>query len=177
MSRARKKPSILRRLMYLLVLVTGGGAGVGGWALQDNPRAQALWTLVTGKPADIKTAAPDESLLKNVVDVLKPADDFGRAGIYQVTINKVELDPALFKPGHTVDIQARVHSRGARTARTRFSGNPRSMESGWPSPAPMTSAPAGPTGRSRSSGTRATRSCSRFSTPSPAYSCSPGSSR
>ena len=40
--------------------------------------------------------------------------DFRRAGVYQVTINKVELAQALFKPGHTVDIQAKVTKRDAR---------------------------------------------------------------
>lgn len=116
MSRSRrKKPSLFRRLMYLVVLVTGGGAGVGGWAFQDHPRMQALWTLITGKPADATaTANPtDESLLKDVVDVLKPADDFAKPGIFQVAIDKVELDASLFKPGHTVDIQARVHRHDA----------------------------------------------------------------
>ena len=36
-------------------------------------------------------------------------DLFSQPGIYQVTIAKVELDQKLFRPGHTVDIQARVH--------------------------------------------------------------------
>jgi hypothetical protein len=44
----------------------------------------------------------------------KPSDDFRRPGIYHVTITKVVLDRALFKAGHTVDIQARVHKLDAR---------------------------------------------------------------
>src|SRR5439155_1357636 len=43
-----------------------------------------------------------------VVDVLKPHAEFNRAGTYHVTIARVELDPKLFNPGHTVNIQARV---------------------------------------------------------------------
>jgi hypothetical protein len=109
MSRAKKKPGgLFRRLVYFLVLVTGGGAGVGGWAFKDHPRMQAIWTVLLGNPAPAPTADRDTSLLSDVVDALKPADDFGQPGTYQVTINAVQLDPSVFKPGHTVDIQAKV---------------------------------------------------------------------
>jgi len=108
MSKPRKKPSLFLRLLYLTVLLSGGGAGVGGWALKDHPRAQALWTLVTGKPADDSEVELDGSLVTQVVDALKPRDQFRQPGTYQVTITKVELDQKLFKAGHTVDIQARV---------------------------------------------------------------------
>jgi hypothetical protein len=110
MTKARKKqgPSLLRRLMYLVVLISGGGAGVGGWAFKDHPRAQALWTLVTGKPADEATGDMDGSLVTQVAQALKPRDPYRDPGTYQVIISKVELDQRQFNPGHTVDIQARV---------------------------------------------------------------------
>ncbi len=114
MSRPRKKPSLLKRLIYFILLVSGGGAGVGGWAFKDHPRVQAIWTLVTGKPADDDATNLDGTLVSDVVDILKPGADFRRAGVYQVTIDKVELDPALFKSGHTLDIQAKVSRRNAR---------------------------------------------------------------
>jgi hypothetical protein len=44
----------------------------------------------------------------DVVDALKPRDSFSQPGLYQVTVANVALDQKLFKPGHTVDIQARV---------------------------------------------------------------------
>jgi len=115
-SRKRQKPSLFKRLTYLLLLATGGGAGVGGYALKDHPTVQAIWTLVMGKPAGDDSRALDGSLVSDAIDALKPKthDDFRRAGIYQVTIKKVELDPTLFKAGRTVDIQARVHKRDAR---------------------------------------------------------------
>jgi hypothetical protein len=115
-SRKRQKPSLLRRLFYLLVLCCGGGAGVGGWALKDHPRAQALWTLVTGKPVDdagAGTPSLDGSLVREVAGALEPRTDFRTPGVYQVTIRKVELDPALFRRGHTADIQVKVHARDA----------------------------------------------------------------
>ncbi len=112
----RQKPSLLRRLTYLLLLATGGGAGIGGYAFKDHPAVQAIWALVMGKPAGDDASPGDGSLLSDALDVLKtkPRDDYRRPGIYHVTIKKVELDRALFKAGHTVDIQARVHKLDAR---------------------------------------------------------------
>jgi len=112
----RQKPSLFKRLTYLLLLATGGGAGVGGYALKDHPTVQAIWTLVMGKPAGDDSTALDGSLVSDALDALKPKprDDFRRPGIYQVAIKKVELDRALFKAGHTVDIQARVHKLDSR---------------------------------------------------------------
>jgi len=112
--RKRQKPSLFKRLVYLLVLVSGGSAGLGGWAFKDHPRVQALWTLVTGRPADGASPALDGSLVSEAIDALKSHDDFRRPGVYQVTIKKVELDPTLFKAGHTVDIQTKVHKLDAR---------------------------------------------------------------
>jgi hypothetical protein len=110
MSRARKKrgTSLFRRLTYLLVIISGGGAGLGSWVFQDDPKLLALWTLVTGKPADVDKTQLDGSLVTEVVDALKPRDAFHQPGVYQVTIAQVQLDQKLFKPGHTVNIQARV---------------------------------------------------------------------
>jgi len=103
----KKKPSLLRRLVYLIVLLSGG-SGVGGWLFKDHPAIQAAWTLVTGKPADEAAKDVDDTLKAAVAGVINPADSFAEPGTYQVSIPKVHLDPALFRAGHTVDIQARV---------------------------------------------------------------------
>jgi hypothetical protein len=118
MSKPRKKPSLIKRLIYFVLLITGGGAGVGGWAFKDHPRVQALWTLITGKPADPDAPDIDKTLVTDVVDILKPVLDFRRAGVYEVAIDTVELDPHLFKSGHTVDIQAKVSQRDAHGRET-----------------------------------------------------------
>ncbi|HKI18975.1 MAG TPA: hypothetical protein VKA15_13900 [Isosphaeraceae bacterium] len=109
-SSRKKKPSLLRRLIYLIVLISGGG-GVGGWLFKDHPAMQAAWTLVTGKPADEAAKDLDDTLkaaVGDVAGVIKSVDSFGQPGTYQVTISHVHLDPTLFRPGQTVDIQARV---------------------------------------------------------------------
>ena len=50
MSTHKKKTSLLKRAVYfVLMMVTGGGAGVGGWAFKDHPQLQALVVAVLGK--------------------------------------------------------------------------------------------------------------------------------
>ena len=110
----RKSRSLFRRLIYFVLLATGSGAGIGGWALKDHPTVQALLTLVTGNPDDDNPAGMEKALVGGVADLLKKGPDFRRAGVYQVTITKVELAQGLFKPGHTVDIQAKVTKRDPR---------------------------------------------------------------
>jgi hypothetical protein len=107
--RKKERTSLFRRLLYfMVVLIGGGGAGVGGWAFQDHPLVQSLLSAVTGNPADQAGAMPEGSLVTEVVDALKPRDTFTEPGLYQVVVAKVDLDQKLFRPGHTVDIQARV---------------------------------------------------------------------
>jgi hypothetical protein len=108
-SRKRQKPSLFRRLIYFLLFLSGGSAGLGGWVLKDHPRVQAIWTLVTGKPADEIPGALDGSLVADAISALKAHEDFRQPGTYRVAIKRVELDPALFRAGHTVDIQTSVH--------------------------------------------------------------------
>ncbi len=106
---AHKKNSLFRRLIYFVVmLVTGGGAGVGGWAFKDHPRIQALISMVAGKAEESASDGTDlKSKLTSVVaGVLQ--EDPRQPGRYKVKISEIQLDPKLFKTGHTVDIQARV---------------------------------------------------------------------
>jgi len=90
------------------MLVTGGGAGVGGWALKDHPRIQALIGMVTGKAEEPGADGSDlkSKLTSAVAGVLH--DDPRQPGLYKVKITEIQLDPKLFKMGHTVDMQARV---------------------------------------------------------------------
>jgi hypothetical protein len=107
--RRKERASLFRRMLYfVIVLIGGGGAGVGGYAFQDHPLVQSLLSVVTGNSADGAGPAPESSLVTEVVDALKPRASFSQPGLFQVIVAKVELDQKLFKPGHTVDIQARV---------------------------------------------------------------------
>ena len=107
--RRKERASLFRRLLYfVIVLIGGGGAGVGGYAFQDHPLVQSLLSVVTGNSADGAGSLSESSLVSEVVDALKPRASFSQPGLFQVTVAKVELDQKVFKPGHTVDIQARV---------------------------------------------------------------------
>jgi hypothetical protein len=109
--RRKERTSLFRRLLYFVIILVGGG-GAGGYTFQDHPVVQSLLSVFTGKSVDGAGAAPDGSLVTEVVDALKPRATFSRPGLYQVVVAKVELDQKLFKPGHTVDVQARVHKLG-----------------------------------------------------------------
>ena len=110
----RKKPkrSLFKRLFYYLLFLASG-SGIGGWALKDHPAVQALVAAVTGNANKDNPSDVEKALVGDVVDLLKKGPDFTQPGVYQVTINKVELAQALFRPGHTVDIQAKVTRRDA----------------------------------------------------------------
>ena len=121
--RKKKSRSLFKRLIYFVLLASGSGAGIGGWALKDHPAVKALLAAVTGSPDDDNPSDVEKALVGDVADLLSKnkGADFRRAGVYQVTINKVELDQGLFKPGHTVDIQAKVtKARPARPGHDRL---------------------------------------------------------
>ena len=108
----KQRTSLFRRLVYFaIVLISGGGAG--GYAFQGHPLVQSLLKVVTGDSVDGSAPSAEGSLVTEVVDGLKPRDNFSQPGLYQVTVAKVALDQKLFRPGHTVDIQARVKKLGA----------------------------------------------------------------
>jgi len=100
--------SLCRRLIYFVVMLVTGGAGVGGWAFKDHSRFQALIGMVTGKAEESGADEADlrSKLTSAVAGVLQ--DDPRQPGLYKVKITEIQLDPKLFKTGHTVDIQARV---------------------------------------------------------------------
>jgi hypothetical protein len=108
---SRKKPkpkqSWFKRLVYFVMLITGGG-GIGGVTFKDHPAVQAIWSTITGEVADGKVPKLDGALVTDVIQKLASGDQYSQPGIYQVTIPKVHLDPALFRAGKTVDIQAKV---------------------------------------------------------------------
>ncbi|WP_337174836.1 hypothetical protein [Paludisphaera sp.] len=108
-SSAAKSP-LFRRVVYFLVMVmTGGGAGVGGWLCKDYPQLQPILAMVFGpaddEEADGERARPGE-LIETIVEKVKSAA--GGPGVYRVKLEGVQLDPKSFTPGRTVDVQARV---------------------------------------------------------------------
>ena len=115
MTKARRKgrTSLFRRLVYFaIVLISGGGAG--GYAFQDHPLVQSL--LNAGHRQVRRWSRAPARRLAGDGRRRRPqarATAFSQPGLYQVTVAKVELDQKLFKPGHTVDIQARVRKLGA----------------------------------------------------------------
>ena len=111
-SKKTKKPSLIKRLIYLFAFLTTGG-GFGGWALKDHPQVRTLISLVTGADEETLDAIDAKAVQGKVAEVVgevitKSRSDFSKPGVYQVTISKVKLDPSAFKPGQRIDIQAKV---------------------------------------------------------------------
>lgn len=107
-SRKKRKPSLIRKLVYLLVFLSGGGAGIGGTFFKDHPAVQAVLSLFSGAAPPQTVQALDSTIASEIENVVASNGSFSEPGTYEVVISNVELDPSLFKAGHTLDIQARV---------------------------------------------------------------------
>jgi len=108
---AKKESSLFRRLVYFLVMVmTGGGAGIGGWFFKDHPQLKTAAEAILGKSVEelgqTKAAVIKETLSTVVSEVVSRNPN--RPGVYKVRITELALDPKQFADGKTVDIQAEV---------------------------------------------------------------------
>lgn len=63
----RKQPSLLRRLAYFVLLLSGGGAGIGGYALKDHPTVQAILTYLAGESGKESPGDVEKGLVADVV--------------------------------------------------------------------------------------------------------------
>jgi len=107
------KSPLIRRILYFVVMVmTGGGAGVGGWLCKDYPQLQPVIALLFGPPGEREAGVEGEipqlkSAIKRAV-VGAVSSSSGGPGVYRVKVDRVQLDAKSFTPGRTVDVQARV---------------------------------------------------------------------
>ncbi len=118
MSKSRKRRStatdrsqLIRRILYFVVMVvSGGGAGIGGWLCKDYPQLQPILALFLGEAGEADGAGPAPSLKDSFKSAVAGAltESSDRPGVFQVRIDTVQLDPKSFTPGRTVDIQAQV---------------------------------------------------------------------
>jgi hypothetical protein len=117
--RAKKPQSLFRRLVYFAVmLMTGGGAGIGGWFFKDYPQLRAITEAVLGKSDEGEEDGASDAARKAVQVKARLAtavteaftSDPKRPGVYKVRITELALDPKQFTPGRTVDIQAEVRT-------------------------------------------------------------------
>jgi hypothetical protein len=90
------------------MMLTGGGAGLGGWAFKDHPQVRALLGAILGKGEESGAPGDLKSTLASAVDGVLNRENPRQPGVFKVKIAEIRLDPKLFKEGKTVDIQTQV---------------------------------------------------------------------
>lgn len=115
---AAKSPLVRRVIYFVVMLMTGGGAGVGGWLCKDYPQLQPIIALLLGQPGEGEATLEGEvpqlkSAIKSAVVGAFSSSASG-PGVYRVKLDSVHLDAKSFTTGRTVDVQARVRKIDAR---------------------------------------------------------------
>ncbi|WP_165227255.1 hypothetical protein [Aquisphaera insulae] len=109
MATKKKRWPLLKKIWAVLAMLLTGGAGAGGWAFKDRPILRAVYTKITGQEPQADTPVAEiKDRLTGVVTGAIARDDPKQPGVFRVKIDEIQLDPKLFKPGRTVDMQARV---------------------------------------------------------------------
>jgi hypothetical protein len=101
-----EKKSLFKRLMWLVMLLTGGGAGVGGMELTDYPILSHLLGLVREQVAG--DATPIELVREGLVSKLDSLGAFRRRGVFEVRVSRIAVGEESFSKGQTLNLQARV---------------------------------------------------------------------
>ena len=120
MARSKRKPArtpFWKRARYLILLLSGGGMGIGGWQLTDHPILNGVVQHVRDTedrdPPDTPATSLKAAAARVLAKIKAQNDPFRNPGTYHVEVASVKLDPALYKPGRVVDIRVRVHKRDA----------------------------------------------------------------
>ncbi len=108
MAAKSKKKSFKQRIIAIVMMLTGG-AGIGGWQVKDHPVACRLIASLTGEEVAEDATFKDVAKAK-VARIVETTLDSARPGVFEVSIDQLTLDPAAFRQGQTVELQARVRS-------------------------------------------------------------------
>jgi hypothetical protein len=97
------------KLKYLILLLTGSGAGLGSYHYRDT-----LLGRVVEKASETPEGARIKALVAEKINTaLKKDDGFSKPGVFEVRVSQVVLDPEVFKPGHRVGMEVVVHKVAA----------------------------------------------------------------
>lgn len=100
-----KRRSFRGLVRYLIILITGGSAGFGGWHFRDHPTIAHLLGVTNpdATPRDVVRQVIKTQIAKVTENVA-----FRKPGRFEVKVAKVVVDDGNFAQGHTLDLQARV---------------------------------------------------------------------
>jgi hypothetical protein len=110
-ARKQEKKSLFKRLMWLIMVLTGGGAGVGGLELTDHPILSQLLAYVREQVDG--DATPIEMVRDGIVGQLDSLSSFRRKGVFEVRVSRIAVGEEGFSKGQTLNLQARVWRVGA----------------------------------------------------------------
>jgi hypothetical protein len=108
--RSRKRSGKLWRwVRYLVIVLTGGGLGVGGWHVSENT---FLGRLLGFARQEIARGDAPEAVKDGLGKVLAATGSFKESGTYEVRFAQVSLDDGLFPRGQAINILVRVLKLG-----------------------------------------------------------------
>ena len=100
---------------HLVLVLTGGSAGIGGWQGWDyvpTIREALIKSGIVGSESTSEIGAVLARGVKQIAGREGARDAFRKPGTFVVQIKEIRLDSTVFKGGHTVDIQATVVKKG-----------------------------------------------------------------
>lgn len=117
MARAKKSGGWFqfKYLKYVMILVSGSGAGAGGWTYWDTLMKVVSIAKDNG---DLPDGPLVDTIKGKVQDVIDRKESFSREGKFEVAIDQLAIDAGLFKPGQSIDLQvqvAKLDDRGRKT--------------------------------------------------------------
>ncbi len=96
------------KIKLVLMLLAGGGAGLGGWELSDHPLVAKLIGLASEDMGDGE--AVRDAIKQQVSDLLL-SGSAKDPGVFEVKVNKVEIDPVGLPANKPLSLLTRVVRR------------------------------------------------------------------
>lgn len=99
---------LMSKIRLILMLLAGGGAGLGGWQLSEHP---IIGKLIGLAQQDLGDGESVRDALQQQVSALLVSSSTKDPGVFEVKLNKVELDGVGLPSGKALSLLTRVVRR------------------------------------------------------------------
>lgn len=96
--------SMKRIFQYIVVILTGGGAGAGGWHFRDTFIGKAVVRYEQNTPEEDRITTKLKERIEKVID----GDPFTKEGVFEVRLDEIAIDKDVMKPAHAESIRIYV---------------------------------------------------------------------